>query len=146
MDFTIAEILPHRPPMVMIDSISEWDGESARGVKVFREDDYASSDAGLAEVILIECLAQTVAAMSGLNARQSGHPPGMGMLVGVDHFEIHAPPVPQVETQLLIKVENRLGPFLLVHGKALQKSEVIAEGNLKFYIEAADLIVSSRTL
>jgi hypothetical protein len=73
--------------------------------------------------------------MSGLNARRMGYTPGIGMLVGVEDFEIHAAPLPQVEIQLSIQVKKRLGPFLLVHGRVLQKNEVIARGDLKFYLE-----------
>lgn len=134
MDFTLNEILPHRPPMVMIDGIIEGGSESARGRGTFREDDYPVSDTGLTEVILIEGLAQTVAAMKGLKARQEGHPPAIGMLVGVENFEIHTAPLPNVEIQFLVKVEKQLGPFLLVQGQAFQKNKTIAAGNLKFYV------------
>ena len=76
--------------MVMIDSLERFDDQTAEAVKTFARGDYGLDANGqVAEPILIECLAQTVAAGQGSLARARGQGQSEGMLVGVsgDCFE-----------------------------------------------------------
>lgn len=136
MDDALADILPHRPPMVMIDALVRCDGESAVAVKTFWPEGYGSDGERVIEVALIECLAQTMAAFQGKEtARRAGRRPARGMLVGVSGFAFHLPARCGRPVRLRVEVIRRLGPLCLAAGRVEQDGALVAEGNLKFYIE-----------
>lgn len=135
MDRDLVKILPHRPPMVMIDTLVRCDTQSAVALQTFNEGDYGVSGDSVLEPALIECLAQTVAAMYGSLALASGLSPGMGMLVGVSDFRLYGPARLGLALELVTEVTKRLGPFCLVAGTITQGEALIARGNLKFYVE-----------
>ncbi len=127
-------LLPHRPPMLMIDALVAIDDRSATAAKTFRSGAYGTDGDRVAEVALIEGLAQTTAAIEGHAARQRGQPPAQGLLVGVSDFTFHRDaPVGRTLT-LEVEVARRLPPLLLVSGRVRLVEVVIAEGSLKFYL------------
>ena len=135
MKAELADLLPHRPPMVMIDAVVKCGAHCARATKRFTEGSYGLDGDHVTEPALIECLAQTVAAMHACNARRSGRPPGQGLLVGVSDFEFHCRAERDVELELTVKITKRLGPLCRATGSITQGGRVVAEGSLKFYIE-----------
>ena len=128
------DLIPHRPPMVMIDALVECSGTTARAVKIFPESAYGARDGRIAEALLIECLAQTVAAMQGLQARVQCLPPLQGMLVGVSDFVFHRTARLDVPLELAVEITRQLGPMLAATGRITQAGSPVAEGTLKFYI------------
>jgi len=134
VDETLADILPHRPPMVMIDALVRAEGDLATAVKTFDRESYGAEGGRVLESALIECLAQTVAALEGRNARQSGRRVPGGILAGVDHFVFHRRARCDCPLQLTVTVTRRIGPFCLASGRVEQDGAVLAEGNLKFYL------------
>lgn len=85
----IEQLLPHEPPMVLLDRIvaSSSDGTTAtfrirRGTR-FVEDD------GLETACLMEHMAQTIAADLGYDAYRDGRGVRRGMIVGCREFLVH---------------------------------------------------------
>ena len=91
----IEELLPHRAPMLLIDAVTEFEGNRIRCVATPRANAwYAADDGAMPAWIGIELMAQAVAAHVGLSARREGRPPKPGVLLGtrvyqaaVAHFE-----------------------------------------------------------
>lgn len=137
MNPDLAELIPHRPPMVMIDALTGGSERGATAVKTFREGDYGLDGEEVLEPALIECLAQTAAAMHGKLAREAGRAPGRGLLAGVADFEFRARALRGRELVLAVEFTHRLGPLWVAHGTVKQDGAVIAAGDLKFYIEEA---------
>ncbi len=135
MDSALKQLIPHRPPMVMIDELLESDGDLAKARKVFVEADYAIENSLVAEVALIEGLAQTVAAAFGSKALAEGRSPGVGMLVGVSGFVFRRRVRAGEEVIFEAAFTRRLPPFYLADGRVLVDGEVVAEGSMKFYME-----------
>lgn len=132
----LEQILPHRPPMVLIDSLIRCDAETAEAAKTFTGADYGlDADGRVAEPMLIECLAQTVAAAHGYRARLHGHKPADGMLVGVSGFDFSRPARQGEPLRLATRITHRLGQFLVVEGSIRTGEELIAAGAMKLYIE-----------
>jgi 3-hydroxymyristoyl/3-hydroxydecanoyl-(acyl carrier protein) dehydratase len=121
--------------MVMIDTLTGCAESSATALKTFREGDYGLNGQFVLEPALIECLAQTAAAMHGRLARLAGRSPGRGLLVGVSEFGFRASARRDRELELSVEFTNRLGAIWLAHGTVKQDGTVIAEGVLKFYID-----------
>ena len=131
----IEKFLPHRAPMVMVDELIEFEGDSARAVKEFGRSDYEIEEGFVTQSLLIEALAQTVAAMFGREAAQKGLPPAIGMLTGVKDFRFGRKVRAEERVSLEVAVTRRLAPFAFAEGRALCGSEVVAEGSMRFYIE-----------
>ena len=135
MNSKIEQLLPHRPPMIMIDSIVQFDEDSATATKTFTSGEYGVIKGDILESLLIESLAQTVAALHGHHARQFGGQTPQGMLVGVNNFEFYNKVKLDEKIELTVKITKCLGPFRLASGQIKQGSTLIAQGGVKFYIE-----------
>lgn len=131
----ITQVLPHRPPMLLVDELVECRGDHVKAVKTFRDGDYGVVDGVVAEAFLIECLAQTLAALRGYNARLKGLEPLFGMLVGVDNFTVHESAKAGEELEMSGVVTRELGSFCLSEGTVCVEGRLLAEGALKFYEE-----------
>jgi 3-hydroxyacyl-[acyl-carrier-protein] dehydratase len=134
----IEQLVPHRKPMIMIESLVEVGSDSATARKTFSSGEYGLDGRYVLEPLLIECLAQTVAALQGYHARKSGGEASGGMLVSVDSFEIYHFAVADSELELKINISRYLGPFCFATGHIRQDGQLIAEGKMKFYIEGGD--------
>ncbi len=133
----IETIIPHRFPMIMIDGYHKTDSDTAWAEKTFRQGDYGLSNGYVIESVLIECVAQTVAAHFGYKAVVEDHEKNQikkGMLVSVDSFSF----INQVPEKSLIKIHirktNELGAFKMYRGKIERKGSLVAEGDLKLFV------------
>lgn len=84
----IETLLPHRPPMLLIDAVREYDTES---ICVEATPDahawYADAHGNMPVHIVIELMAQAIAAHEALTRRSSGLPPAPGVLLGTRRLE-----------------------------------------------------------
>ena len=82
-DHSIQALVPHRPPMLWIDEVL---AQSDDGIvcRVTLRDDHVFLDHGQAEsVVMVELMAQSVAAFVGLADRKKGDVPRPGYLVAI---------------------------------------------------------------
>jgi len=96
-----------------------------------------SASGALWEAIVIEGLAQTACVLNGHHDRGIGRSTGKGMLVEVRKFKVER--VPEVGECVDYRVDliKRLLPLVLVQGEARVGADVIAAGELKFFVEEA---------
>ena len=117
------EAIPHRPPIRCVERLVE--ATPAHAVAEARA-------AEAWEPWLIEGLAQTAAL---LNATAYGETQ-RGMLVQVRRFDIVRPPRANERLTMRVDVVLRLSPVHLLKGEVRDADgEVIATGELKFYVE-----------
>jgi predicted hotdog family 3-hydroxylacyl-ACP dehydratase len=131
----VEKLLPHRPPMVWIDTLIRCDDTSAAATACFDSGHFAVGDGALIESALIECLAQTAAAAAGERARTRGNASESrgGMLAAVSNFRILAQP-PLGKTLLFDMRElKRFGVMLLISGTVTCEGQPIATGELTLY-------------
>lgn len=134
MDDRILKLLPHRPPMLLIDEVIEVDAESAVVTKTFQEGDFGTRGAFVLDSILIECVAQAVAVLNGFNAPSPPAPAARGLLVGISGFDFVARARTDIPLRISCKGTDRFGPFRLADGQVEQQGELVAKGSLKFYM------------
>ena len=130
----ISKIIPHRSPMVMIDRFTKVSETIGIGEKRFSQGDYGCENGFVLQSILIECVAQTVAAQHGYNQLSENNPkPTLGMLVAIDHF-IFFHPVPE-EAFITIKIDkiDEIGKFHLIRGEILFGEKQMAQGRIKIF-------------
>ncbi len=85
------ELLPHRPPMLLIDEIIDWGAQHASAALTIRPDTLFLEGDRVPAHIGIEYMAQTCGAWAGAVARESGLAPRRGYLLGARAFRWHRP-------------------------------------------------------
>jgi predicted hotdog family 3-hydroxylacyl-ACP dehydratase len=111
----IAELLPHRPPMLLVDELLECSPGRARAAVRLRADSPFMEAGRVRALVAIEYMGQTAAACAGLLARTSGGAPSVGLLLGtrelsleVEHF--HAGDTLTVEAER-VAADERISSF-----------------------------------
>ncbi len=86
------QIVPHEPPMVLIDRVLSHDDKAGTVARIAITADslFAEAD-GVPGWIGIEYMAQCVAAHGGCKARLRGESPPIGFLIGVRKYECSVP-------------------------------------------------------
>ena len=131
----IVELVPHRPPMLLLDRVLSYDGDCVVCETVLGPDSPFAEQGEVPAVVGIEYMAQTIAAGAGLSARDKGDQAGrMGFLLGCRNLSIAVDSF-QVGDRLTIEArrtwgENQIGSFAC---KVQRGSEVLVEGALTVY-------------
>lgn len=138
MDFDVRELLPQRPPFIMVDKLTRYD--PLRSVTVFtvRRDNLFCKNGVMEEAGLIENIAQTCAAKTGYrNMTGTEHGGGavkIGLIGMIRQMDIYRNP--RVGEQLTTTVEIREEVFnaTLVGAKVETGEELIATCEMKIYL------------
>ncbi len=130
----IEKIIPHRDPMIMIDGYERINEDQAAATKYFPKDSYGVHNGIVLSSILVECVAQTVAAHFG-HKRLSDHrqEPETGMLVSVDSFEFKAQVPAQATIRIHIEKAHQIGEFRVYTGEISMDRLSVAEGQIKLF-------------
>ncbi len=90
----IAELLVHRPPLLLLDELGAHDAEGLTAfVRVSATHPFASAT-DVPSTLAIEYMAQAVAAHQGLLDRQAGRPICEGFLLGARRLDVHRDVLP----------------------------------------------------
>ena len=141
ISFPIAaeRLIPHRRPMQMVDALLAFDGETGTvGVRVAEGNPLLEEDGSLAEVALMELLAQSYAAVQGYADSLAGAETRQGFLVGVRKAVFHARPQLGDELRVRVRATARFEGFAVVEGDVRRGGELLAEGNIKLWIVPAE--------
>ena len=136
----LQEILPHRPPILMLDEVIDViPRQSGKGLKRFSEDDpcFAGHFPGmpiLPGVLAIEALAQTAAAVFLAESVAAGRPQAIGLLGKVQEMAFLQRIVPGDAIEFAIEVERIVGPFAFVKGEATNGGKTCVRGRLTLTI------------
>lgn len=135
MSIEVENLLPHRGPMLWIDSLTRCTQTEATAMACFKADDFAVANGSVTETALVECMAQTVAAAQGERAHLAGKSGAAvsGMLAAVTDFRIHAQAPIGKSLQIDVRELKRFGPMLLVSGEIRCEGQLIASGQLSLY-------------
>lgn len=89
--WSMIELLPHRPPMVLLDRLAAFDDESATAVAVMRPDHLFARAGGVPAHVGIELMAQTCGAHVGAQALSTGGAVQVGFLLGTRAYSASLP-------------------------------------------------------
>jgi predicted hotdog family 3-hydroxylacyl-ACP dehydratase len=104
----IATLLPHAPPMLVLEELLEWSPGSATARMTVRSNGPFVRDGAVAGVCALEFMAQCVAACLGCEARQAGERVRVGVVIAVRELVIERASLP-VGTELRIRVQRIRG-------------------------------------
>jgi predicted hotdog family 3-hydroxylacyl-ACP dehydratase len=134
----LTEILPHAPPMVLLDRVLSYSTDFvACEVEITPRSpfvDRAGMPAGVPAIVGMEYMAQCVAAFAGLAGRGKGETPRIGFLLGSRdlRFEVDVFPL---GARLTVEArrtwgENDLGSFAC---SVKRDTDVLVHGTLTVY-------------
>jgi predicted hotdog family 3-hydroxylacyl-ACP dehydratase len=83
----IADLLPHQPPMILLDAVTEWSpGRLEATVGILPSSRFFRPGYGVPAHVGIEYMAQACGAYAGLEAKESGQPIRIGFLLGTRNY------------------------------------------------------------
>jgi len=134
-DYTITELLPQRPPMVMIDRLV-YAGEKTAGGRLFIEETNMFCHNGfLQEAGMVEFIAQTAAAFTGYMQLEAGKPVKLGFIGSVKNLVINSLPTLNTEIESEIIIDSELLGFTIITGRVKQEGKVLAECEMRIKLE-----------
>lgn len=129
----IYELIPQRPPIVMVDTIFE-DKDGIGAALTICEDNIFVDKAHLQEVGIIEHIAQTAAALAGYAAKSEDREPSLGYIGEIKNFEcVQLPKVGQTLTTNLDIIAEMNGVKLALAHTFIEDTQV-AECQMKIFI------------
>lgn len=135
----IEELIPHRPPMLLVDQLlTARTGECISATTV-ASDWPLLSTAGASSICLIEVAAQTAAALMGWEGNQGAGSSGRGYLVGVKKAAWSRPGL-EPGTSLLTRVER----LVLKDDYAVFSATIFDESRLVATIHLQAMLASGR--
>jgi predicted hotdog family 3-hydroxylacyl-ACP dehydratase len=133
-EYDILDLIPQRPPMVLIDQLISVSEKSAIGRLFIRESNVFCENGFLQEGGLMEFIAQTAAAYEGyrqLSLREEIKP---GFIGAIKNLSVHFMPEINTEIQSEIMVDSELLGYTLITGKILQNNTVVAECEMRILV------------
>lgn len=135
-EYPILDLIPQRPPFVMVDQLTGCSEKSASGRLFIRESNVLCHNGFLQESGLMECIAQTAAAYTGYHQLSTKKEVARGYIGAVKNLVIHSLPAVNTEIHSEIVVENELLGYTILTGKILRNDEVLAECEMRILLEA----------
>ena len=133
LPMNILGLIPHRPPMLLVDRLVQLTADGAVSETVPPPDGIFSRDDGrVEEAALFEMMAQTFAAASA--AGREGPGPSAGYLVGLKRVAIHGPARVGATVTVRVKVISQVEDFSVVEGQVHQDGRLLASGQLTVFV------------
>jgi 3-hydroxyacyl-[acyl-carrier-protein] dehydratase len=129
------QLIPHRPPMQLVDSLVSYSETEIRIEAVPGADCiFVGADGILAQAALVELLAQGYAAAKGYDDLVNGRPITEGYLVGVRKLALSGTARAGDRLQIRIRPVGSFEGFVVADGEIERDGEVIASGTIKLWI------------
>jgi 3-hydroxymyristoyl/3-hydroxydecanoyl-(acyl carrier protein) dehydratase len=137
-DYNIFDLIPQRPPMVMIDKLIYADPKTGKGIFYITESNPFCFNGQLLEAGMMECIAQTAAAFTGYSRLSMHEEVKKGYIGSVKNLVVYSLPSAGTEIQSEITLENELLGFTIITGRIKQNDNLLAECEMRILIEVDD--------
>ena len=136
--FDILDLLPQRPPFVMVDRLIYYDPIVARSEFTLRPDNiFCTADGHVEEAVLVEIIAQTCAARMGYREKTEPQRDGVVKIGFIGMIRpLHILRAPRIGETLTTTVEVKEDVFstTLVETRVESGDETIATCSMKIYL------------
>jgi predicted hotdog family 3-hydroxylacyl-ACP dehydratase len=129
------ELIPHRPPMVMIDSVVEYGAQRIVARRLVQSGQPFVHSGHLDEVALIEVIAQTMAAGDAMYAKSRGGEVLRGYLIGLTGLKLPSRAREGETIEITADCLKRMDGLGLFDVRATASGRVVAAGRFKLYVE-----------
>jgi predicted hotdog family 3-hydroxylacyl-ACP dehydratase len=122
----VKELIPQRPPMVMIDQLISFGEDEAVTELMIRKENIFTHKGLFREAGVLENIAQSAAAWKGFLNRQEGHEVQKGYIGGIKNLEIQALPEIGEVLETRVRVEHRVMGAIVLSADCRSGSRIIA--------------------
>jgi predicted hotdog family 3-hydroxylacyl-ACP dehydratase len=138
-DLSILDLLPQRPPFVMVDKLLHCDHEITKTAFTVREDNIFLHNGALSEAGLIENIAQSCAARAGNFSKNEGNGSvKIGFIGAIRNLEIVRLPKTDETMVTQINLVEEVFNMTLVNATVKIENEIIASGEMKISLTDKD--------
>jgi len=130
-DTDILELIPQRPPMVMIDRLTYADDQMARGELTLRDSNLFCDRGNFREAGMTEFIAQTAAAWLGLKNRMDKRPVKEGYIGAVKNLEVSGLAKTGTVIESEITLENEIVGYTIISGRVSQEGRLLASCEMR---------------
>lgn len=130
-DIPLNELLPQRPPFVMIDKLVSCDDVYAVTELTIRKDNIFVEDERLTSSGLIENIAQTCAARIGYLNLKAGRTVKIGVIGAISNLDIIRTPKVGEKLETTIELISEVFQMTLVEAVIRSNGEEIVRANMK---------------
>lgn len=133
-DIPVEQLIPQRPPFVLVDGIIEHTHDKTISTFTIPDDHILVEEGMLSSYGLIEHMAQSAALRSGYEAHQKKEQPKTGFIGTISNAIIHQlPPVESTITTMVHQTSQILN-FIVIDCKAYMKETLLAECSMKIVL------------
>ncbi|MCB9596099.1 MAG: hypothetical protein H6719_25480 [Sandaracinaceae bacterium] len=127
----IDALIPHRPPMLLVDEVIHHDGLRVTCRTTIREDMPFVADGEVPLLVALELFAQSACSLVSLLAGDRGVPMAGGAVLGTRKLELHGD-VLRVGDVVDIHCEEKMaiGPTAQIQCRLERAGELLAEGSI----------------
>jgi radical SAM protein with 4Fe4S-binding SPASM domain len=134
----VSHIIPHKPPMLLIDRLLEVNERASVSEMTVRADMiFVDTDGRLDEVSYPEIISQAVAAHEGFKRFGSRNPLVEGFLLGIRNLEILGESFAGDTLNISLYKKTKFGDFGILTGEVFNGEKLIARGEIKVWQSAA---------
>jgi len=130
-DYKIIDLIPQRPPMIMIDRLVNAAGRSAEGSLLITESNIFCRDGAFQEAGIVEFIAQTAAAHTGYLMLEAGREISLGFIGSVKNLNISSLPPAGKEIRSEIVIDSELLGYTIITGKVFLNGIMLADCEIR---------------
>lgn len=130
----IINLIPQRPPFVMVESLISADETKAESSLTISDDNVLTESGYFTEAGIIENIAQTAALQAGYVASEIGEKIPQGMIGGIKNLKIKLLPEINKTIYTKVSVEHEVMNAKIVQGLVYLEKEIIAECEMKVFL------------
>jgi predicted hotdog family 3-hydroxylacyl-ACP dehydratase len=127
-------VVPHKPPMLMIDNLLEVMERASVSEMTVRSDMlFVAENGELDEAAYPEMISQAIAAQEGFRKIGSRNSELEGFLLGIKEMEIFAKAKVGDTLRISVYKAAKYGDFGIISGKVSRGTELLARGEIKVW-------------
>ena len=134
----IQELLPHRPPFIMVDRLTAYQEDFASTEMVISEDNIFCRNGFFSEAGMIENMAQTCAARLGYKSLVNNMPVKLGIIGAVKDFNVFFLPVPGNLLVTEIQIEHEVFNAILLSAEICCNGKKVVISHMKLFLTDID--------
>lgn len=132
---SITRLLPQREPILMVDELVHAEEDQAETSFEIRADNYFIEKDRLAEVGLIEHIAQSASAFAGYKAMETGAiEPPVGLIGEIKRFHCYRCPQVGEVLHTTIRMGAEVAGITLLTGEVRIQEGIIADTQMKIFV------------
>lgn len=131
----ILDLIPQRPPIVMVDAFYGVDEMTSYSSLTVHADNVFFENGKLREPGLVEHVAQSAAARVGYVCQLEKRPVPVGFIGQVKNFKIHALPSEGDKLCTTVKIESEFGDISIITATTYVEGNLMTECEMKIFLQ-----------